>query len=193
MAMPEITPTMAIKMWYNEVNDPGYPWDSPGFSGGTGHFTQVVWKETTHVGLGQAGCWISANYLPAGNMSMPGYFEKNVLPSDNTDADALIEAGPPGGAGSPAASAAGSDDEASAGSPEAGSEAGSDDASTAGSTASIGSAAKAVAKRGIKLAAASGFTIAGVLSMFGGLCGGSSGPEPVEDASDAEGSGSDSD
>ena len=28
---------------------PGYNYDKPGFSPGTGHFTQVVWKSSTHV------------------------------------------------------------------------------------------------------------------------------------------------
>ena len=36
----------ATDMWYEEVNDPGYNFDKGGFSSGTGHFTQVVWKET---------------------------------------------------------------------------------------------------------------------------------------------------
>jgi hypothetical protein len=97
MAMPEITPTMAIKMWYNEVNDPGYDYDSPGFGGGTGHFTQVVWAETTHVGLAVSadGQYVCANYLPGGNMMMDGYFEANVLPSETTDFDEIVGAGAP--------------------------------------------------------------------------------------------------
>jgi hypothetical protein len=92
MASPEIDATAAIKMWYNEVNDPGYNFDSPGFTGGTGHFTQVVWKESTKVGLAVNGNYVAANYLPAGNMNMPGEFEKNVLKSASTDFD-KIQAG----------------------------------------------------------------------------------------------------
>jgi hypothetical protein len=92
MAMPEIDATMAIKMWYNEVNDPGHDFSGE-FSGGTGHFTQVVWAGTTHVGLAINGCYVSANYLPAGNMM--GDFQANVFESDNTDADELIGAGAP--------------------------------------------------------------------------------------------------
>merc|ERR1719310_344315 len=92
MASPEIDATKAIKMWYNEVNDPGYNFSSPGFTGGTGHFTQVVWKESTKVGLAVNGDYVAANYLPAGNMSMPGEFEKNVLKSASTDFD-KIQAG----------------------------------------------------------------------------------------------------
>jgi hypothetical protein len=184
MAMPEITPTMAIKMWYNEVNDPGYPWDSPGFSGGTGHFTQVVWKETTHVGLGQAGCWISANYLPAGNFTMEGCFEKNVLPSDTTDADALIDNYAGGGA-SPAASGA---DEDSPEASEASEASGSDSGSESG--AEHAEVAEKIA-RGLSLPKGSGAMAAGFLPMLMGLCGGSKAAVKDADEDEASASGSD--
>ncbi|KAM7392110.1 hypothetical protein PAMP_022745 [Pampus punctatissimus] len=50
----------------------------------TGHFTQVVWKESTKLGVGMATdgrkVFVVGQYRPAGNMNMPGYFEKNVLP-----------------------------------------------------------------------------------------------------------------
>merc|ERR1711924_250843 len=76
----------AVSGWYSEVNDPGYDFDNPGFDHGTGHFTQVVWKGTTKVGMakvrGDQDGWdtvyIAANYAPAGNME--GDFEQNVLP-----------------------------------------------------------------------------------------------------------------
>jgi len=49
-----------------------------------GHFTQVVWRSTTHVGVGIAngpkGTFVVANFLPVGNIVNPGYFEKNVIP-----------------------------------------------------------------------------------------------------------------
>merc|ERR1719334_1951282 len=65
-------------MWYDEVKS--YNFGYQGFSMATGHFTQVVWKETTHVGLSASSCgnFIFANYFPAGNMA--GSFERNVLP-----------------------------------------------------------------------------------------------------------------
>uniref|UniRef100_A0A673BRL9 Im:7150988 n=1 Tax=Sphaeramia orbicularis TaxID=375764 RepID=A0A673BRL9_9TELE len=72
----------AVDSWYSEIKD--YSWSNPGFSGNTGHFTQVVWKETTEVGVGVATdgnkLFVVGQYRPAGNMVMPGYFEKNVLP-----------------------------------------------------------------------------------------------------------------
>ena len=32
---------------------PGYDFDNGGFSAGTGHFTQVVWKDSVKLGIGQ--------------------------------------------------------------------------------------------------------------------------------------------
>ena len=69
---------------YNEVCDPGYSFSSGGFSGGTGHFTQVVWKGSTELGIGRAEsqegsmkcAYIVGRYKPAGNMM--GDFPKNV-------------------------------------------------------------------------------------------------------------------
>uniref|UniRef100_A0A672YVI4 Im:7150988 n=1 Tax=Sphaeramia orbicularis TaxID=375764 RepID=A0A672YVI4_9TELE len=76
----------AVDSWYGEIKD--YSWSNPGFSGNTGHFTQVVWKETTEVGVGVATdgnkLFVVGQYRPAGNMVMPGYFEKNVLPLGKT-------------------------------------------------------------------------------------------------------------
>ena len=44
--------TKATISWYNELFDPGYDFDNPGFSKGTGHFTQVVWNGTKKLGMG---------------------------------------------------------------------------------------------------------------------------------------------
>ena len=71
----------ATKLWYNEVLK--YNYNRPGFSMQTGHFTQVVWKNTKEVGFGVAStkdksrCYVVANYYPAGNYQ--GEFPKNVL------------------------------------------------------------------------------------------------------------------
>ena len=52
-----------------------------------GHFTQVVWKDSKELGVGMATdghkVFVVGQYRPAGNMNMPGYFEKNVLPKGN--------------------------------------------------------------------------------------------------------------
>ena len=59
---------------------PGYDFANPGSSSSTGHFTQVVWHETTHVGMARSpcGCFVVANYWPPGNWMMRGEFEANV-------------------------------------------------------------------------------------------------------------------
>lgn len=68
-------------MWYDEIKD--YDFDNPGFSMNTGHFTQVVWKGSTELGIGigyqKSGmCVVVANYREHGNMM--GAFPQNVLP-----------------------------------------------------------------------------------------------------------------
>ncbi|XP_047450355.1 Golgi-associated plant pathogenesis-related protein 1 [Mugil cephalus] len=72
----------AVDSWYSEIEK--YNFQNPGFTSGTGHFTQVVWKSTTEVGVGMATngktVIVVGQYRPAGNISNPGFFEKNVLP-----------------------------------------------------------------------------------------------------------------
>ncbi|XP_077332371.1 Golgi-associated plant pathogenesis-related protein 1-like isoform X2 [Lithobates pipiens] len=51
-----------------------------------GHFTQVVWKDSKEVGYGVATdakrvYYLVAQYSPAGNITNPGYFQRNVLPA----------------------------------------------------------------------------------------------------------------
>ncbi|XP_060697255.1 GLI pathogenesis-related 2 [Hemiscyllium ocellatum] len=77
------TGTEVSESWYNEIKK--YDFKSPGFKSGTGHFTQMVWKESRELGAGCAtdgkGMFmVVAVYNPAGNITNPGYFEKNVLP-----------------------------------------------------------------------------------------------------------------
>jgi uncharacterized protein YkwD len=77
-----------MKMWYDSeiVN---YNYDAPGFTSGTGHFTQVVWKDTVGVGCGtcQTGTkYITVcQYSPAGNYY--GQFPTNVPPLDPAAAE----------------------------------------------------------------------------------------------------------
>ena len=68
--------------WYDEIND--YSFKNATFKSGTGHFTQLIWKNSTDVGFGYCkndkGIYIGvANYFPAGNYM--GQFKENVLPA----------------------------------------------------------------------------------------------------------------
>ena len=73
-----------MRFRYNEVCDPGYNFASGGFTRGPGHFTQVVWKGSTELGIGRAEstegsmkcAYIVGRYKPAGNMM--GDFPQNV-------------------------------------------------------------------------------------------------------------------
>ncbi|XP_072906385.1 uncharacterized protein [Hemitrygon akajei] len=71
-----------VEAWYEEIKD--YDYNNPGFSSETGHFTQLLWKDTTEMAIaysvsGQTAIAV-AHYSPAGNITNEGYFEKNVLP-----------------------------------------------------------------------------------------------------------------
>lgn len=71
----------AVTMWYREVDL--YDFARPGFAMDTGHFTQVIWRGSTHVGCGRSECdgmttWV-CNYDPPGNWE--GAFPANVPPA----------------------------------------------------------------------------------------------------------------
>ncbi len=65
--------------------DPGYEFDTGAFTSSTGHFTQVVWKTSTELGIGRASSkkdgmfctFVVARYKEAGNLK--GAFKENVL------------------------------------------------------------------------------------------------------------------
>jgi pathogenesis-related protein 1 len=68
----DYTALHASESWYSEIKDYKYGplTDSNWYK--TGHYTQMVWKNTTHVGIGMAICkggeiLIVANYSPSGN------------------------------------------------------------------------------------------------------------------------------
>jgi uncharacterized protein YkwD len=71
------TPT---NMWYNEISS--YNFNNPGFSSGTGHFTQVVWKNSKEFGIGlycqNNKCFMTGNYYPGGNFGYNNDYAKNV-------------------------------------------------------------------------------------------------------------------
>lgn len=72
--------TNAVTMWYDEVKL--YDFKNPAFSPSTGHFTALVWKSTTKVGIGSATVngytVVVANFSSPGNVR--GQFPQNVLP-----------------------------------------------------------------------------------------------------------------
>ena len=66
--------------WYGEIKN--YNYNDPKLTSDSGHFTQVVWKDSTEIGCGQATCgdkkYYVCQYKPAGNYS--SRFEDNVKP-----------------------------------------------------------------------------------------------------------------
>jgi uncharacterized protein YkwD len=80
-----VTVDQAMQAWMAEAQQ--YDYGNPVFSTATGHFTQVVWKSTTKVGVAVADCpsgaifdmpsrFVVARYAPPGNVE--GRFEQNV-------------------------------------------------------------------------------------------------------------------
>ena len=60
-----------VEAWGDERS--GYDYNNPGFSETTGHFTQLVWKNTTTVGCGRRLCgnsswFLVCEYWPRGNV-----------------------------------------------------------------------------------------------------------------------------
>jgi hypothetical protein len=77
---PTLTAAEAVALWYDE--NVLYDYSKPGFSQQTGHFTQLVWRASTAIGMGMArrggmNLWV-ARYFPAGNIT--GQFQLNVFP-----------------------------------------------------------------------------------------------------------------
>ncbi|WP_066359870.1 CAP family protein [Herbidospora mongoliensis] len=75
----------AVRAWMDEAKL--YNYSNPGFSGATGHFTQVVWKSTTNLAVAVGTCpantifpraskYVVARYTPPGNWL--GQFPQNV-------------------------------------------------------------------------------------------------------------------
>ncbi|KAJ7336543.1 hypothetical protein OS493_011753 [Desmophyllum pertusum] len=75
----------AMKTWYSEVER--YDFKRGGHQGGTGHFTQVVWKNSKELGMARAksangSVYVVARYRPAGNDL--NAFNGNILPKVST-------------------------------------------------------------------------------------------------------------
>jgi uncharacterized protein YkwD len=77
-----VPPEEVVRMWYDEVKL--YDFKKPtGFTMETGHFTQVVWTDTTQIGCGMVQCkgndiWV-CQYERPGNWE--GQFKQKVLPT----------------------------------------------------------------------------------------------------------------
>lgn len=66
-----LTPSQVVGMWVGERRDYDAARNSCAPGKVCGHYTQVVWRGTTHVGCGMASCgnsevWV-CNYTPPGN------------------------------------------------------------------------------------------------------------------------------
>eukprot|EP00658_Telonema_sp_P-2_P085483 TRINITY_DN9755_c0_g2_i3.p1 TRINITY_DN9755_c0_g2~~TRINITY_DN9755_c0_g2_i3.p1 ORF type:complete len:379 (+),score=39.01 TRINITY_DN9755_c0_g2_i3:317-1453(+) len=81
MSYPAGCGTDATDSWYSEIQQYSFSSHS---GNGTGHFTQLVWKQTATIGAArsQDGKYIVANYSPPGNWK--GEYPQNVLPPGAT-------------------------------------------------------------------------------------------------------------
>lgn len=62
----------AINHWYSQLFRPGYDFNRPGKMHGTAGFTQLVWTESTHIGMdcdSMGKGYIVACYSPPGNIN----------------------------------------------------------------------------------------------------------------------------
>ncbi|KAF5096239.1 hypothetical protein D0Z00_002849 [Geotrichum galactomycetum] len=71
----------SIQAWYDEIKD--YDFSKNEFSSNTGHFTQVVWRDSTEIGCAEVDCgsgwggpYLVCEYYARGNVI--GWFEENV-------------------------------------------------------------------------------------------------------------------
>nr|XP_039265709.1 uncharacterized protein LOC120341288 [Styela clava] len=97
----DFTGEYATKMWYSEIKD--YSFENHGTKNGkpVGHFTQVVWKESTEAGFGFAKAengmmYACGNYTPQGNVygqykdnvgELTGKLDKELDPKNETESE----------------------------------------------------------------------------------------------------------
>lgn len=79
-SLKESTCSDLIEMWYDEESS--YNWQNPSFSTATGHFSQVVWRDSVRIGCARdfsnRGVYLVCNYDPPGNVM--GQFRSQVTP-----------------------------------------------------------------------------------------------------------------
>lgn len=79
----EVRGSEMIDQWYNEISD--YNFNTHSSHKTTGHFTQLVWKNSKEVGFGLAASngrhYLVSNYFPPGNYV--GQYKDNVFPAQN--------------------------------------------------------------------------------------------------------------
>ena len=68
----DLTGDYPVNKWYSEIKD--YNFETGTSNGGTtGHFTQVVWKNSKELGIGyycvNKECTVVGNYFPGGNFN----------------------------------------------------------------------------------------------------------------------------
>lgn len=81
----------SVQAWYDEIDL--YDYDNPGYSAEVGHFTQLIWKDTSTIGCSRIMCdnsWSQyticeysddrGNIIGTDRMTGLTYFELNVLP-----------------------------------------------------------------------------------------------------------------
>eukprot|EP00667_Euglena_gracilis_P002198 EG_transcript_2198 len=83
-------PQGAVKLWYDEISM--YDWSIPILQPGTGHLTQVIWRESVNLGCamcdrGDGWKWVVCQYNPPGNA--PGNNE--ILPPIKSEAECIAE------------------------------------------------------------------------------------------------------
>ena len=83
-ASDEASVAAAVASWYDERKDFKKAGGGVAGLGPAGHFTQLVWKGSTKVGLGIAttadSAFVVVNYLEPGNMATPEAVAQNVTP-----------------------------------------------------------------------------------------------------------------
>uniref|UniRef100_A0A8C5A521 GLI pathogenesis-related 2, like n=1 Tax=Gadus morhua TaxID=8049 RepID=A0A8C5A521_GADMO len=82
---------VVLKLPNMPVLYPPSPQHGPHVYTDPGHFTAMVWKSTTKLGVGKAtasdgSSFVVARYFPAGNVTNKGHFDSNVLPAKTTTA-----------------------------------------------------------------------------------------------------------